>query len=44
MSFRHEKNGFATMVVDIDYIMVQFGASVSPDTALRNFIQFMLDN
>jgi Peptidase family C25/Secretion system C-terminal sorting domain len=43
-SFRHDHNGFSTMVVNIDSIMAQFGASVSPDTALKNFIQFTLNN
>ena len=43
-SFRHQKNGFSTMVVSIDTIAMQFGLSATPDTALRNFIQFTLDH
>lgn len=43
-AFRHEKNGFSTMVVNIDSIMGQFKTSVSSDTALKNFIQFTLNN
>lgn len=43
-SFRHQKNGFSTMVVSIDTIAMQFGIGVTPDTALKNFIQFALNH
>ena len=43
-SFRHQKNGFSTMVVSIDTIAMQFGIGVTPDTALKSFIQFTLNN
>jgi Peptidase family C25/Secretion system C-terminal sorting domain len=42
--FRHDKNNFTTMVVNLDTILVQFGTSVSKDTALKNFIQYTLKN
>ncbi len=44
-SFRHQKNGFSTMVVSIDTIAMQFGGiGVTPDTALKDFIQFTLNH
>jgi hypothetical protein len=42
--FRHEKNGFTTMVVNMDTVLTQFGSGVSPDTALKSFIQYALNN
>ncbi len=42
-AFRGANSGFSTMVIDIDSILVQFGQSTSPDTALKNFIQYSLD-
>jgi hypothetical protein len=43
-SFRSQKNNFTTMVVNLDTILAQFGTSISPDTALKNFIQYALKN
>ena len=43
-SFRHQKNGFSTMVVSIDTIAMDFGIGVTPDTALKGFIQFTLNH
>ncbi len=41
--FRRQKNGFTAKVVDMDSILDQFGTGVSPDTALRNFIQYAVN-
>jgi hypothetical protein len=41
--FRHQKNGFSTMVVSIDTIAMDFGFA-TPDTALKDFIQFTLNH
>lgn len=38
--FRRANNDFATMVDDVDSVMAQYGTGASPDTALRNFIQY----
>ena len=43
-AYRSQKNNFTTMVVNIDTILAQFGTSVSPDTALKNFIQYAVKN
>lgn len=43
-SFHTQKDGFKVLVVTMDSIMAQFGASSSPDTALRAFIQFALNS
>ncbi len=42
--FRREKDGFVTKVVNIDTIMAQFGVGVSPDTAIKNSIQYAVNN
>ncbi|HEY9164663.1 MAG TPA: C25 family cysteine peptidase [Candidatus Kryptonia bacterium] len=42
--FRHRKNGFTTMIVDVDSVMAQFGKGLSPDTALKSFMQFAVKN
>ncbi|MGD0591188.1 MAG: C25 family cysteine peptidase [Bacteroidota bacterium] len=42
--YRQEKNNFTTMVVNVDTVLAQFGSGVSPDTALKNFIQYALNN
>jgi hypothetical protein len=43
-AFRHKNNGFATMVVSVDTIVTQFGAGTTPDTAMKNFMQYTLNN
>ncbi len=43
-TFRHEKNGFQTMVVLLDSIMEEFAGYASPDTAIRDFVQYALNN
>ena len=43
-TFRHGYNGFSTMVVNIDSILSQFGASTSPGTARKDFIQYTINS
>ncbi len=43
-AFRREKNGFSAMVVGVDSIVAQFGAGTTPDTAMKNFMQYALNN
>lgn len=43
-AFRRSKNGFSTIVVNVDSIMAQFQISVSPDTALRDFILYTMNH
>ncbi len=42
-TYRQAKNNFTTMVVDVDTVLAQFGSGISPDTALKNFIQYALN-
>ncbi len=40
--FRHEKDGFATQIVDVESVISEFGSVASPDTALKKFIQYTI--
>ncbi|MCX6121268.1 MAG: C25 family cysteine peptidase [Ignavibacteriales bacterium] len=42
--YRQGKNNYTTMVINVDTVLAQFGSGVSPDTALKNFIQYALNN
>jgi hypothetical protein len=40
--FRQQQNGYATMVVSLDSVVAQFTGRSTPDSALRDFIQYAL--
>ena len=40
--FRQQQNGYATMVVSLDTVVAQFTERSTPDSALRDFIQYAL--